>query len=77
MLKALLFDLDGTLSETDSIHFLTWADAMKPHGVALDREVYGERISGHANPAIVADFLPSLSEEERRAVVEAKEWDIN
>ena len=77
MLKALLFDLDGTLSETDSIHFLTWADAMKSHGVALNREVYGERISGHANPAIVADFLPSLSEEERRAVVEAKERDFN
>jgi HAD superfamily hydrolase (TIGR01509 family) len=77
LLKALLFDLDGTLSETDSIHFLTWAEAMKPHGVALDREVYGERISGHANPAIVADFLPSLSEEERRAVVEAKEKDFN
>ena len=77
MLKALFFDLDGTLSETDSIHFLTWADAMKPHGVALDWEVYGERISGHANPDIVADFLPSLSEEERRAVVEAKESDFN
>ena len=77
MLKALLFDLDGTLSETDSIHFLTWADAMKPHGVTLNREVYGERVSGHENPAIVADFLPSLSEEERRAVVEAKERDFN
>ncbi len=78
MLKALLFDLDGTLSETDSIHFLTWADAMEPHGVALDWEVvYGERISGHPNPDIAAEFLPSLSEEERRAVIEAKETDFN
>ena len=77
MLKALLFDLDGTLSETDSIHFLTWADAMEPHGVALDREIYGERISGHSNPDIAAEFLPALSEEERRAVIEAKERDFN
>lgn len=77
MLKALLFDLDGTLSETDSIHFLTWADAMKPHGVTLDREVYGERISGHPNPGIAAEFLPSLSEEERQTVIDAKERDFN
>lgn len=77
MLKALLFDLDGTLSETDSIHFLTWADAMKPHGVALDREVYGESISGHPNPGIAAEFLPALSEEERQTVIDAKERDFN
>lgn len=77
MLEALLFDLDGTLAESDPVHFLTWAKAFEPHGVTLDRAVYGERISGRSNPDIAADFLPSLSEEERLAVVEAKETDFN
>ena len=27
MLKALLFDLDGTLADTNSVHRVTWAEA--------------------------------------------------
>ena len=56
MPEALLFDLDGTLSETDSLHFPTWADAMLTRGVEVDWEMYGERIGGRPNPEIVADF---------------------
>ena len=31
--RALLFDLDGTLAETDSLHLPTWVDALEPYGV--------------------------------------------
>ena len=76
MFKALLFDLDGTLSETDSVHHPTWADLLRPHGYDVDRAFYQEKISGRLNPDIVADLLPDLSEEEGRAMIEAKEADF-
>ena len=76
MLRALLFDLDGTLAETDSVHHPTWAELLKPHGYDVDWAFYQERISGRLNPDIVAEFLPDLSEEEGRAMIEAKEADF-
>ena len=76
MLKALLFDLDGTLAETDSVHHPTWAELLKPHGYDVDWAFYQERISGRLNPDIVAEFLPDLSDEEGRAMIEAKEADF-
>ena len=76
MLKALLFDLDGTLAETDSVHHPTWADLLKPHGYDIDWAFYQERISGRLNPDIVAELLPDLSDEEGRAMIEEKEADF-
>lgn len=73
MLKALLFDLDGTLAETDSLHRPTWVDVLRPHDIQVDEEFYRERISGRSNVEIVRDLLPDLSEEEGRDVFEAKE----
>lgn len=64
MLTALLFDLDGTLANTDPIHFATWKDVLKPYGLEIDREFYDKHFSGRLNAAIVADLLPQLSVEE-------------
>lgn len=76
MLRALLFDLDGTLAETDSVHHPTWADLLRPHGYDVDWAFFQERLSGRLNPDIVAELLPDMSEEEGRAMVEAKEADF-
>ncbi|QIN78140.1 HAD-IA family hydrolase [Rubrobacter marinus] len=76
MLKALLFDLDGTLAETDSVHHPTWADLLKPYGYSVDWAFFQERLSGRLNPDIVAELLPDLSEQEGLAMVEAKEADF-
>lgn len=76
MLKALLLDLDGTLAETDSLHFPTWADALEPYGIQVDEEFYKENISGRLNPDIVEDLLPHVSEEEGRQIADTKEADF-
>ena len=39
MYRALLFDLDGTLSNTDAVHFPTWVEVLRPHGVEVTREL--------------------------------------
>ena len=71
--KTLLFDLDGTLAETDSLHLPTWVEVLLPRGIEVDQAFYRENISGRSNVEIVRDLLPDLSDEERRSVFEAKE----
>ena len=73
MYQALLFDLDGTLAETDSLHLPTWVEALAPYGVEVDEEFYKERISGWSTGEIVRDLLPYLTDEEGRAIGDAKE----
>ena len=73
MYKALLFDLDGTLAETDSLHLPTWVEVLLPHGIAVDEAFYRENISGRSNAEVVRDLLPGLSDEEGRSVSDAEE----
>ena len=73
MYRALLFDLDGTLADTDSLHLPTWVDVLEPYGVRVDEEFYRESISGRNTGEIVRDLLPALSDEENRSVGDAKE----
>ncbi len=73
MYKALLFDLDGTLAETDSLHLPTWVDVLRPYGIEVDEEFYRERISGRSTSKIVEDLLPDLSSGEGQKLAEVKE----
>jgi HAD superfamily hydrolase (TIGR01509 family) len=73
MLKALLFDLDGTLAETDSLHFQIWQDFLRGYGLIIDRAFYKAKISGRLNPDIVAELLPQLSSAEQEDFIERKE----
>jgi HAD superfamily hydrolase (TIGR01509 family) len=71
--RALLFDLDGTLVDSDSIHLAAWQAVLRPHGVVVDAEEYRRRISGRLNPAIVADYLPAIGQDEARVFAARKE----
>ena len=73
MLKALLFDLDGTLAQTNSVHHSTWVKVLEPHGYDVTWDFYRDRISGRLAPEIVTDLLPDLSDEEAREMAEKKE----
>jgi len=73
MLKALLFDLDGTLADTDPIHFQTWRDLLYGHNLEINRSFYNSRFSGRMNAAIVGDLLPHLSVAESQTLSNLKE----
>lgn len=71
--RALLFDLDGTLVDTDPIHLVAWQEVLRPHGFEVDAEAYRQRISGRLSPAIVRDYLPDLDQAQARAFAARKE----
>lgn len=73
MLKALLFDLDGTLANTDAVHFPTWMEVLRPHGIEVTREYYDERLSGRVNSDVVDDVLPDLTNEECDKLIKDEE----
>jgi HAD superfamily hydrolase (TIGR01509 family) len=73
MLKALLFDLDGTLAQTNSVHHSTWVKVLEPHGYDVTWDFYRDRISGRLAPEIVTDLLPDLSDEDAQEMAEQKE----
>jgi HAD superfamily hydrolase (TIGR01509 family) len=73
MLKALLFDLDGTLADTNSVHRLAWVEMLKPYGYDVDWDFYLANITGRIATEVVADLSPDLSPEEVQEIAEAKE----
>lgn len=68
MVKAILFDLDGTLADTDPLHLLAWQEVLKPYDLKVDPAFYRERISGRLNPEIVRDLLGLEGEEAERLI---------
>lgn len=76
MYRALLFDLDGTLSDTDALHSPAWLNLLARHGVEADEEFYRNRISGRSNAVIVRELLPNLTEDEVQTIIDAKEADF-
>jgi beta-phosphoglucomutase len=73
MLKAILFDLDGTLVNTDPLHYQTWQEVLRDYGMEIDRTFYKARISGRLNPLIIQDLLPQLSAEAGQQLADSKE----
>lgn len=73
MLTAVLFDLDGTLANTDPLHYQNWQEILRDYGLEIDETFYKARISGRLNPLIVQDLLPQLSFEAGQQLADYKE----
>ncbi len=73
MLKALIFDMDGTLVHSDPIHMKAFIEVLSPEGVAIDDEIYHSTIIGRTNETIFASLLPHRSVEEHVAFADEKE----
>ncbi|GAX40682.1 HAD family hydrolase [Tolypothrix sp. NIES-4075] len=73
MLTAILFDLDGTIVNTDPIHYIAWREMLKNYSMEIDENFYKSKIIGRLNPAIIKDILPQLSPEDGVKLAEEKE----
>jgi HAD superfamily hydrolase (TIGR01509 family) len=70
---ALLFDLDGTLVDTDSLHLGAYQVLLGELGTSLTLADYHRHIMGAPNEAIMAYLFPDHNEIDRVALVERKE----
>jgi HAD superfamily hydrolase (TIGR01509 family) len=75
-MQALLFDLDGTLADTDPIHFQTWRDLLLNYDLEIDLDFYQAKFSGRRNQEIVRELLPQLSDAEGEQLSWQKEADF-
>ncbi len=73
MKSALLFDLDGTLVDSDAEHLRAFQRVFAAHGIRLEKREYDARILGSDNAAIGRAFLPNLTPAEQAATLDAKE----
>lgn len=73
MLAAILFDLDGTIVNTDPIHYQIWRNILLEYDIEINEEIYKSNFTGRLNPAIIQDVLPHLSPEETEKFAEEKE----
>lgn len=71
MALALLFDLDGTMLDSDPIHEAVFADLWRDHGRVLEEGFYQEHVHGRLNVDVFAEFLPQVTDPQ--ALSEAKE----
>lgn len=74
MLSALLFDLDGTLTDTDKLHLvaiqqLLWEEDQRP----FSEEDFEALCSGRANPQMCALLFPERDLKFHRAFADRKE----
>jgi HAD superfamily hydrolase (TIGR01509 family) len=58
---ALLFDLDGTLVESDPLHLAAFNAVLAPFGRTLDMDGYQTHVMGRPNSEIMARLLPGES----------------
>lgn len=58
MTTALLFDLDGTLIDSDTLHAQVFADLFAPRGVEIDFDYYRDHIHGRLNQDIFTELCP-------------------
>ena len=73
MKTALLFDLDGTLVDSDAEHLIAFQRVFTPHGIELDRSEYAAHIMGASNELIARRYLSHLPPHEQAATLDAKE----
>ncbi len=71
--RALLFDIDGTLADTDTLHREAFNRVFAPRGHVVDDVRFKTELQGFSNASIGERFLPGESLETRAAVMDEKE----
>ena len=69
----LLFDLDGTLVNTDELHFAAFQTLLADFGRTLTMDTYRTKIMGASNEAIMRELFPNEPAELHPQLAERKE----
>jgi HAD superfamily hydrolase (TIGR01509 family) len=69
-IKGILFDIDGTLVDSNDLHVLAWEEAFAGIGAAFDRQLIHDQI-GKGADMLVPTLLPGADEAEQEKLGEA------
>ncbi|KAH7291552.1 hypothetical protein KP509_29G021500 [Ceratopteris richardii] len=76
-LKAVLFDVDGTLCDSDALHYISFRDTLQEMGfqggVPITEEFFMKNISGKTNYHIGLTLFPDWEQERRDKFIADKE----
>ena len=71
--KALLFDIDGTLADTDALHVEAFNHVFGPRGHVFDRARAAKELMGFSTASLAERFLPDQPPERQAAIMDEKE----
>jgi HAD superfamily hydrolase (TIGR01509 family) len=71
--KALLFDIDGTLTDTDALHLEAFNEVLGPHGHVFDHARFTKELQGFSTASISERFLAGEPPEHQAAIMAEKE----
>lgn len=71
--SALLFDIDGTLADTDSLHLEAFNLVLGPRGHVFDHARFTKELQGFSTASICERFLGNEPPNRRLAIMEEKE----
>jgi HAD superfamily hydrolase (TIGR01509 family) len=71
--KALLFDIDGTLADTDALHLQAFNLVLGPRGHVFDHERFTRELQGFSNASIGERFLAGETPDRQMAIMDEKE----
>ena len=69
-IKAVLFDIDGTLVDSNDLHVLAWEEAFDGVGVKFDRQMIHDQI-GKGADMLVPTLLPETDEAQQKKLGDA------
>lgn len=76
-LQAILFDIDGTLTDSDPLHLRTFQEMLVElgynDGKVIDEAFFQKMIAGRHNDDIANDLFPDLDKDRQREIFEEKE----
>lgn len=70
---AYLFDMDGTIADTDYFHRLAFQKFFASKDIAFRERIFEEEISGRSNLEIMENFFPYADRKARNDLAEEKE----
>lgn len=71
-LRAVLWDMDGTLIDSAEYHWLTWRDTLAEHGILLTRDDFNGWF-GSRNDRILSRYFPGMDADRMRRLGSEKE----
>ena len=73
MIKAIIFDMDGTTINTQTYDFLAWGQIFRDHGKTLTQEEFKSFLGNKAAEIIIQRVNPTLTKEEIQSEIEKKD----